>query len=398
MSTVATGTPVPVTYADNDPDDVATTDVYADLDGNLATTGDQYLLGTSLDEQDGTARTIMWDTAGIPEGAYFIVIVTNDGTNPAVTTVCPGKVNVWSTWPRDHTNILLKDHQGYAIQLTSTEPYSPRETCGACHDVDEIANGYHFQQGRTDATGALVMKDDFNNDGSAPGSSRPACTASGDPPSSDSSQLAGKTNANASSMDKTSFWWTGLCGICHPGGGPTELDRDGEQYYDAKTGQFGYEKLGKTAAQVTLDGDYAEINTSTGDLRAAPWDTTGVAQADCLFCHRADRVINGGMNMNWIWRTATLRAKDKLVDSAAGSVPAYAAASTAGQGWFSDLQMASTPAGQAAHGVQPRYRLPGGRHQRQPGKRGRPASTCWPGRSRKRRATTPAGAATSPRT
>jgi hypothetical protein len=162
---VATGTSVPVTYADNDPDDVATTDVYADLDGNLATTGDQYPLGTSLDEQDGASRTIMWDTAGIPEGAYFIVIVTNDGTNPAVTTVCPGKVNVWSTWPRDHTNILLKDHQGNAIQLTSTEPYSPRETCGACHDVDEIANGYHFQQGRTDATGAVVMKDDFFSDG-----------------------------------------------------------------------------------------------------------------------------------------------------------------------------------------------------------------------------------------
>ena len=72
--------------------------------------------------------------------------------------------------------------------------------------------------------------------------------------------MAGKTNANASQIDKTSFWWTGLCGICHPGGGPTEFDRDGEQYYDAKTGQFGYEKLGKTAGQVTLDGDYMPGN------------------------------------------------------------------------------------------------------------------------------------------
>jgi hypothetical protein len=162
---VANGALVQVTYTDDDPDDVATTDVYADLDGNLATTGDQYPLGTGLDEQDGTARTIMWDTAAIPEGAYFIIVVTSDGTNPAVTTVCPGKVNVWNAWPRDHTNIVLKDHQGNALQLTSTEPYSPRETCGACHDVDEIANGYHFQQGRTDETGAVVMKDNFNNDG-----------------------------------------------------------------------------------------------------------------------------------------------------------------------------------------------------------------------------------------
>jgi hypothetical protein len=162
---VANGTTVPVTYADDDPDDVATTSVYADLDGNLATTGDQYLLGSNLDEQDGTSRTIMWDTANVPEGAYYIIIVTDDGTNPAVQTVCPGRVNVWRAWPRDHTNILLKDHHGNAIQLGSTEPYSPRETCGTCHDVDEIGNGYHFQQGRTDETGAIVTKDDYFNDG-----------------------------------------------------------------------------------------------------------------------------------------------------------------------------------------------------------------------------------------
>ena len=30
-----------------------------------------------------------------------------------------------------------------------------RMTCGRCHDVDTIANGYHFQQGRTDSTGKI---------------------------------------------------------------------------------------------------------------------------------------------------------------------------------------------------------------------------------------------------
>ena len=39
-------------------------------------------------------------------------------------------------------------------------------------------------------------------------------------------------------MDKTSFWWVGLCGICHPGGGPSEFDRDGEMLYDHETGQL----------------------------------------------------------------------------------------------------------------------------------------------------------------
>ena len=157
--------------------------------------------------------------------------------------------------------------------------------------------------------------------------------------------MAGKTNQSASEIDKTTFWWVGLCGICHPGSGPSEFDRDGELLYDVATSQFGYEKLGKNANDVTLDGDYAEVNTSNGTLRSAPWDVTGVAEADCLTCHRADRMVNQGMNLNWIWRAATLRAKDKLVDSQGASVPAYAAAATAGQDWFADFQMANTPPG-----------------------------------------------------
>jgi hypothetical protein len=157
--------------------------------------------------------------------------------------------------------------------------------------------------------------------------------------------LAAKDNFSESEIDKTSFWWAGLCGICHPGGGPTEYDRDGELYYDVATGMFGYENLGMTAADVILDGDYAEINHMTGARRDAPWDVTGVAEPDCLLCHRADRSIDGGKNLNWIWRTATLRAKDALLDASDASVPAYAAAATAGQGWFNQFDLAATPMG-----------------------------------------------------
>jgi len=144
-------------------------------------------------------------------------------------------------------------------------------------------------------------------------------------------------------MDKTSFWWTGLCGICHTGGGPTEFDRDGYKYYDVKTGKFGYELMGKTENDINrprhYDGDYTEVNTSNGLLRTAPWNVTGVAEPDCLYCHRTDRVVKDGKAMNWVWRAATLRAKDNLLDSDKNSVPAFAAAATAGQGWFSDLGM-----------------------------------------------------------
>lgn len=157
--------------------------------------------------------------------------------------------------------------------------------------------------------------------------------------------MAAKTNASASDIDKTTFWWTGLCGTCHPGGGPSEFDRDGELLYDVASGQFGYEKLGKVAADVTLDGDYSEVSNQTGALSEARWDVTGVAEPDCMLCHRADRTVTGGKNMNWVWRTATLRAKTALVDSATSSVPAFAAAATAGQGWFSNLALATVPAG-----------------------------------------------------
>jgi hypothetical protein len=46
----------------------------------------------------------------------------------------------------------LKDEDGKIINPVTGEnagkPYSPRQTCGACHDYEKIAEGFHFQQGR----------------------------------------------------------------------------------------------------------------------------------------------------------------------------------------------------------------------------------------------------------
>jgi len=170
--------------------------------------------------------------------------------------------------------------------------------------------------------------------------------------------LAAKQNVSASAIDKTSFWFAGTCGVCHPGGGFTEYDRDGQKYFDVRTGRYGYEVLGKSATDVALDGDYSEIATSGATMGALRnqvngndlWKRTGVAEPDCLFCHRADRALavqNGQTsNMNWIWRSAALRGKDALVDEASQPVAAYAAAATAGQGWFKTLKLGAVPAGQ----------------------------------------------------
>ena len=46
----------------------------------------------------------------------------------------------------------LKDEAGNVINpvtgVNADKPYSPRQTCGACHDYDKIVEGFHFQQGR----------------------------------------------------------------------------------------------------------------------------------------------------------------------------------------------------------------------------------------------------------
>ena len=82
------------------------------------------------------------------------LVVAGCGSSSSSPTPPPGPA-------MDHTNIVLKDRMGNPLTATSTEPYSPRQTCGACHDVDSIANGYHFQQGRTDENGNIQTATDF---------------------------------------------------------------------------------------------------------------------------------------------------------------------------------------------------------------------------------------------
>jgi len=61
-----------------------------------------------------------------------------------------------------HNKIVLRGFDGNPLTLESKAPYSPKKTCGACHDYTRITNGYHFQQGRTDGEGKIVIKDTFD--------------------------------------------------------------------------------------------------------------------------------------------------------------------------------------------------------------------------------------------
>jgi len=159
------GMVVSVTYVANDRDDEAMTSLYADRDGDFATKGDQITIVKDRAEANGAVLAANWNTAQVDEGKYYLIGEVDDGTNAPRVVVCPGKIEIWNAYPHDHTNIALRDHYGDAIMAGSDLPYSPRETCGVCHDIDEMANGYHFQQGRTNEHGTVQMKDDFFNDG-----------------------------------------------------------------------------------------------------------------------------------------------------------------------------------------------------------------------------------------
>jgi len=62
-----------------------------------------------------------------------------------------------------HPKIDLIDYDGNEISLDSNISYSPKNTCGECHDYDAITNAYHFQQGRTDAEGNIIVRDDMDS-------------------------------------------------------------------------------------------------------------------------------------------------------------------------------------------------------------------------------------------
>ena len=194
-----------------------------------------------------------------------------------------------------HEKIVLKGFDGSPFAIDSKTPYSPKKTCGACHDYDQITNGYHFQQGRTDGTRKIIISDTFDKKypwNLSSGMVGKYCLVS-----SDSSRLAKKLNQHPSEIDKSSFFFVQNCGACHPGGGFGEFDRKGYLYYNEETKKFGYELSGENPA---LDGDYTPSSMGN-DTYGASWDKSGVSEADCLICH-----LKG---YQWKERGATLKGK-----------------------------------------------------------------------------------------
>ncbi|HEX2867756.1 MAG TPA: multiheme c-type cytochrome [Ignavibacteriales bacterium] len=165
----------------------------------------------------------------------------------------------------------LYDEEGNLIDpvhnINADKPYSPRQTCGKCHDYNKITEGFHFQQGRGEKL-PETMKDRFQWVSSPGNYGGNWCS-----PAPVYRQLARKNNRNARMIDMTSFdFITATCGSCHPGGGPLEYDRDGKRY--DKT-MLDSSKHYTSGADNNFDGDYFK----------ARWTESGVIEADCMLCH-----------------------------------------------------------------------------------------------------------------
>jgi hypothetical protein len=93
--------------------------------------------------------------------------------------------------------------------------------------------------------------------------------------------LAKKVNQDPSEIDLSSFSCVQNCGGCHPGGGWAEYDRNGNLYYSDDLKIFGYEP---SSEDPSLDGDYTPVSKGNPG-HGAPWDRSGVGEADCLLCH-----------------------------------------------------------------------------------------------------------------
>lgn len=183
--------------------------------------------------------------------------VLHIGTREATqSTVCP-PFNLY-----DADGELIDPVNG----INADQPYSPRQTCGKCHDYDKITKGFHFQQGADEvASGTYAERHQWvTTPGNFGGN---WCS-----PAPLYRYLSPKENSSASMMDMTSFtFFSGSCGECHPGGGPGEFDRAGNRY-DHYMLEKGYEPGG--------------INDYDGDYYQAYWTESGVLEGDCMICHQ----------------------------------------------------------------------------------------------------------------
>ncbi len=186
------------------------------------------------------------------------------------------------------------------------KPYSPKQTCGRCHDYELITSGFHFQQGKDEAP--LDKQAERMQWVSSPGNyGGPWCS-----PAPLYRYLSEKDNELEVTVDMTSFDFVVSCGVCHPGGGPLEYDREGLRY----------DRVMNDPGSGLISGG---TNAFDGDYYKAKWGESGVIEADCYICHlpgydNEERVRNI-KSMNFQWAATVASGLAEISGSVASNDP-----------------------------------------------------------------------------
>ena len=78
---VLVGTHVTISFIADDPDSIATTDVLADIDGDISTLADQVVIKLNIPEANGATHNVFWDTSSVAPATYWIMVVSDDRVN-----------------------------------------------------------------------------------------------------------------------------------------------------------------------------------------------------------------------------------------------------------------------------------------------------------------------------
>lgn len=205
-----------------------------------------------------------------------------------------------------HQDVWLRNETGEHItpSLNSSDPYSPRRTCGGCHSYGTVTRGGHFQQGfdaaapKKGAPSGLYLK----------GLDLAALPEPVLSKQARGSHLAGLSAydwpAAASKLDAAKKLSFPAAGWFMPGGGPLEYGRDkaGKPDFTGSLAQL------EARGQSRADGDYSSRFTPD---RLSHFRESGVIEADCLICH--------SRNYSMAARNAQLSARNYRWAATAGA-------------------------------------------------------------------------------
>ncbi|MBN2355157.1 hypothetical protein JXO59_03540, partial [candidate division KSB1 bacterium] len=169
---------------------------------------------------------------------------------------------------------------------------------------EKITTGYHFTQGAGEKPTAV--QSERIQWASSPGNYGGNWCS----PAPLYRYLSSKENSKPRTMDMTSFSFiTAGCGVCHPGGGSAEFDRNGNRY-DEFMREKGY----------TAGGD----NDFDGDYYQAHWNNTGVLEADCMICHQPEYNFSERQqqlsNLNFKWAPTAAAGWAAVTGSIQGNI------------------------------------------------------------------------------